>query len=151
MRVAATSQMAMNRVVHPLQRHIRDIKKRLILIGATIMVFFVVAFMYSGLLIDWFKRPFEDDLIFYAPTEALFASIKISFMAAVIASMPVILHQFWKFIEPALKPGEGRYIKSIGIYPAPSSRIRITNEKRLSRNYIRTLVGEFRDDVNRWA
>ena len=99
----------MNAVVHPLQRHIRDIKRRLMIVGATIMVFFVIAFSYSSILIDWFKRPFEDDLIFYAPAEALFASIKISFMAAVIASVPIILYQFWKFIEPALLQKEQRW------------------------------------------
>ena len=73
------------------------------------MVFFVVAFSYSSILIDWFKRPFEDDLIFYAPAEALFAAIKISFMAAVIASVPIILYQFWKFLEPAMLKKEQRW------------------------------------------
>jgi sec-independent protein translocase protein TatC len=106
---AFSPTMAINTVVHPLQRHIRDIKRRLLIVGATIMVFFVVAFSYSSILIDWFKRPFEDDLIFYAPAEALFASIKISFLAAVIASVPMILYQFWKFIEPALLKKEQRW------------------------------------------
>ena len=106
---AFSPTMAINTVVHPLQRHIRDIKRRLLIVGATIMVFFVVAFSYSTILIDWFKRPFEDDLIFYAPAEALFASIKISFLAAVIASVPMILYQFWKFIEPALLKKEQRW------------------------------------------
>ncbi|MCA9476359.1 MAG: twin-arginine translocase subunit TatC [Nitrospira sp.] len=109
MSVVASSQMVLNRVAHPLQRHIRDIKKRLLFVGGTIMVWFVVAFSYAEWLIDWFKRPFEDDLIFYAPAEALFASIKISFMAAVIASVPVILYQFWKFIAPALLQKEQRW------------------------------------------
>ncbi len=100
--------MAM-RVVHPLQRHIRDIKRRLLYIGAVVLTFFVIAFSYSSHLIDWFKRPFEDDLIFYAPAEALFASIKISFLAAVIASVPVILYHFWKFIEPSLLQKEQKW------------------------------------------
>ena len=73
------------------------------------MVFFVVAFSYSGLLIEWFKRPFDDDLIFYAPAEALFAAIKISFLAAVVVSVPMILYQFWKFIEPALLKKEQKW------------------------------------------
>jgi len=68
-----------------------------------------VAFSYSGLLIEWFKRPFEDDLIFYAPAEALFAAIKISFLAAVVVSVPMILYQFWKFIEPALLKKEQKW------------------------------------------
>ncbi len=100
---------AMNMVVHPLQRHIKEIKRRLMVVGATILVFFVVAFSYSGLLIDWFKRPFEDDLIFYAPAEALLASIKISFLAAIVISFPMILYQFWKFIEPSLLKKEQRW------------------------------------------
>ena len=107
---AFSPTMAMNMVVHPLQRHIKEIKRRLLVVGATVLVFFVLAFTYSGVLIEWFKRPFEDDLIFYAPAEALFASIKISFLAAVVLSVPMILYQFWKFIEPALlkKSSDGR-------------------------------------------
>ncbi len=106
---AFSPTIAMNMVMNPLQRHIKEIKRRLMVVGATIMVFFVVAFSYSGLLIEWFKRPFEDDLIFYAPAEALFASIKISFLAAVVVSVPMILYQFWKFIEPALLKKEQKW------------------------------------------
>lgn len=101
--------MALKMVVPPLQRHIKEIKRRLMVVGATIMVFFVVAFSYSGLLIEWFKEPFDDDLIFYAPAEALFASIKISFLAAIVVSMPMILYQFWKFIEPSLLKKEQKW------------------------------------------
>ena len=106
---AFSPTIAMNMVMNPLQRHIKEIKRRLMIVGATIMVFFVVAFSYSGLLIEWFKRPFEDDLIFYAPAEALFASIKISFLAAIVVSVPMILYQFWKFIEPALLKKEQKW------------------------------------------
>ena len=106
---AFSPTMAIKMVVPPLQRHIKEIKRRLLVVGATIMVFFVVAFSYSGLLIDWFKRPFEDDLIFYAPAEALFASIKISLLAAIVVSVPMILYQFWKFIEPSLLKKEQKW------------------------------------------
>ena len=96
----------MTAVVHPFTRHLRDVKRRLIIVGATIMVAFVAMFSVSADLIEWFKRPFADDLLFYGPAEALFASIKISFLAAIVASLPVILYQFWKFVQPALLPGE---------------------------------------------
>jgi Sec-independent protein secretion pathway component TatC len=58
---AFSPTMAMNMVVHPLQRHIKEIKRRLLVVGATIMVFFVVAFTYSGLLIEWFNLLFSGD------------------------------------------------------------------------------------------
>ncbi len=96
-------------IANPLSRHIGNIKRRLLIIGATILVAFVIMFSVSGDLIEWFKRPFADDLIFYGPAEALFASIKISFLAAIVVSLPVILNQCWKFIQPALLPGEQRW------------------------------------------
>jgi sec-independent protein translocase protein TatC len=92
----------------PLQAHISLIKRRLLIIAATIMVFFVLAFTYASDLIQWLSRPFADDLIFYGPTEALFAAIKVSFLAGVVLSLPVIFYQCWKFIEPALLPREQR-------------------------------------------
>lgn len=94
---------------HPLAGHIAALKRRLLAIGITLLAAFVLTFAYSGELIRWFKRPFQDDLIFYGPTEALFASIKVSFLAGVVLSLPVILYQLWKFIEPALLPREQRW------------------------------------------
>ncbi len=93
----------------PLAGHISALKHRLVVVALTVTGAFAVAFAYSAPLIEWFKRPFTDDLIFYGPTEALFASIKISLLAGVVLSLPVILYQFWKFIEPALLPREHRW------------------------------------------
>jgi sec-independent protein translocase protein TatC len=96
-------------VLAPLASHISTIKRRLLVIGITIMGAFALTFTYAAQLIEWFKRPFTDDLIFYGPTEALFASIKVSFLAGIILSLPVILYQVWKFIQPALLPREQRW------------------------------------------
>lgn len=92
----------------PFNAHLALIKRRLLIIGVSIMIFFALAFTYSGALIEWFSRPFADTLIFYGPTEALFAAIKVSFLAGIVLSLPVILYQCWKFIEPALLPKEQR-------------------------------------------
>lgn len=99
----------MSTLSHPLAAHITTLKRRLLTIGVTLLGAFVLTFAYSGELIQWFKRPFKDDLIFYGPTEALFASIKVSFLAGVVVSLPMILYQLWKFIEPALLPREQRW------------------------------------------
>jgi sec-independent protein translocase protein TatC len=93
----------------PLAGHISAIKRRLLIVALTMTGAFALTFAYSAELIAWFKRPFTDDLIFYGPTEALFASIKISLLAGIVLSLPVILYQFWKFIEPALLPREQRW------------------------------------------
>src|SRR6476469_5884899 len=99
----------MTSILPPLARHISAIKRRLIVISLTLLASFVVTFAYAPELVDWLKRPFHDDLIFYGPTEALFASIKVSLLAGVILSLPIVFYQSWKFIEPALLPREQRW------------------------------------------
>ena len=99
----------MAQILHPLGAHIHTVKKRLIIIGATIVVALLVSFTFSGEMVAWLNRPFPNQLVFYGPTEALFASIKVSLLAAIIASLPVIFYQCWKFIEPALLPKEQRW------------------------------------------
>ncbi|HEX8751762.1 MAG TPA: twin-arginine translocase subunit TatC [Nitrospira sp.] len=94
---------------NPLVAHIQTVKKRLIIIGATILVSLMVAFTFSADMVAWLNRPFPNPLVFYGPTEALFASIKVSFLAAVVTSLPVVFYQFWKFVEPALLPKEQRW------------------------------------------
>ncbi|MFM8540053.1 MAG: twin-arginine translocase subunit TatC [Nitrospira sp.] len=90
----------------PLAGHLSTIKRRLAIVALTMAATFIFTFAYSAELIAWFKRPFTDELIFYGPTEALFAAVKISLLAGVILSLPVVLYQCWKFIEPALLPRE---------------------------------------------
>ncbi|GBL40511.1 sec-independent protein translocase protein TatC [Nitrospirota bacterium] len=99
----------MAQILNPLAAHIRTVKHRLITIGATLLVALMVSFTFSGEMVAWLNRPFPNQLVFYGPTEALFASIKVSFLAAILASMPVIFYQCWKFIEPALLPKEQRW------------------------------------------
>lgn len=96
-------------ILPPLAQHLASVKRRLIVITITVLISFVVTFAYAPEMIAWLKRPFADDLIFYGPTEALFASIKVSFLAGIVLSLPVILYQGWKFIEPALLPQEQRW------------------------------------------
>ncbi|MBS0150965.1 MAG: twin-arginine translocase subunit TatC [Nitrospira sp.] len=99
----------MQHVVHPFALHIQAVKRRLLIIGATVVSALVLTFTFSSELVAWLNRPFPNQLAFYGPTEALFASIKVSLLAAVILSLPVIFYQCWKFIEPALLPTEQRW------------------------------------------
>jgi sec-independent protein translocase protein TatC len=108
-RLAVTGTPFMPPITNPLAVHIQTIKRRLIIIGGTILVFMIVAFAFSADMVAWLNRPFPNPLVFYGPTEALFASIKVSFLAAVLASLPVVFYQFWKFVQPALLPGEQRW------------------------------------------
>ena len=96
-------------ILAPLATHIQTLKRRLIIMAATLGVTFAVAFTYSAEMVAWLNRPFPNQLVFYGPTEALFASIKVLFLAGVVLSLPIIFYHFWKFLEPALLPKEQRW------------------------------------------
>jgi sec-independent protein translocase protein TatC len=99
----------MAQILNPLAEHIRTVKQRLLIIGATIVLAMLVSFAFSSEMVAWLNRSFPNQLVFYGPTEALFASIKVSFLAAIIASLPIIFYQCWRFIAPALLPKEQRW------------------------------------------
>ena len=94
----------------PLHRHIADLKRRLYWCGAVFLVACVFTFTYADEMIAWLKKPYADDLIFYAPTEAIFAAIKVALLGGITLTMPVMLYHLWRFFEPALLPGERRWI-----------------------------------------
>lgn len=48
-------------------------------------------------------------LIFIHPVEAFFSYLKLSLYAGLLAGMPVVLYQLWKFVMPALYRHERRY------------------------------------------
>ena len=99
----------MAQIINPFAAHIHTVKRRLIIIGATILAALILTFAFSTEMVAWLNRPFQNQLVFYGPTEALFASIKVSFLAAIILSLPVIFYQCWKFVEPALLRKEQRW------------------------------------------
>ena len=94
----------------PLQRHLASLKRRLYWCGFTFLAACVITFPYANDMIAWLKKPYPDDLIFYAPTEAIFAAIKVALLGGTALSLPIILYHLWKFFEPALLPSEQRWI-----------------------------------------
>lgn len=99
----------MEQILNPLAVHLATVKRRLIIIGATVLGALIATFSFSTELVAWLNRPFANQLAFYGPAEALFASIKVSLLAAVILSLPVIFYQCWKLVAPALLPKEQRW------------------------------------------
>ncbi len=97
-------------VLTPLQRHVSDLKRRLYWCGAAFLAACIFTFPQADDMIAWLKQPYHDDLIFYSPTEAIFAAIKVALLGGITLSMPVMLYHLWKFFEPALLPGERRWI-----------------------------------------
>jgi sec-independent protein translocase protein TatC len=107
---ASAQVLAGEPVRTPLQRHVSDLKRRLYWCGATFLAACIITFPQADDMIAWLKKPYHDDLIFYAPTEAIFAAIKVALLGGITLTMPVLLYHLWKFFEPALLPGERKWI-----------------------------------------
>ncbi len=91
-----------------LSSHIDELRRRLISSLIFLACAFGVSFNYSSLLFRIIKHPIAgtvDKLVFFSPTEALSVYLNISFTAGLIISMPFLLYQVWKFVEPAAGPG----------------------------------------------
>jgi sec-independent protein translocase protein TatC len=81
--------------------HLEELRWRIIKALAGILVFAIIAYLFSDQLIDYFTRPLPQ-VFFFAPAEAFLVRIKISAIAGVIAAVPVIFYQAWMFIAPGL-------------------------------------------------
>jgi len=117
----------------PLTEHLGELRKRITVSLVSLLVGFVITFNYSEEIFKFImfplkytvsfslKNPFINiipqeklsqvtKLVFLAPAEAFWMSMKISFVAALLLSLPVILSQLWKFISPGLLPREKKYV-----------------------------------------
>jgi sec-independent protein translocase protein TatC len=86
--------------------HLSELRQRIIVSLAVVLVFMLVAFSHASDLLTILKLPGAgsiDKLVFFSPTEAFMAYFKVSFLAALIAAAPVMLYQFWAFISPAFE------------------------------------------------
>ncbi|MDO8803730.1 MAG: twin-arginine translocase subunit TatC [Elusimicrobiota bacterium] len=91
----------------PLSLHFEELRKRLLVSLVFFVLSVAVSFNYSSFLFGILKRPIAgavDKLVFFSPTEALAVYLNISFAAGLMLSMPFLLYQAWKFVEPAV-PG----------------------------------------------
>jgi len=54
------------------------------------------------------------EFVYISPGEVLITRFKISVISGLFFSLPVVIYQGWKFIKPALKPREKRYLVIYG-------------------------------------
>ncbi len=99
-----------------LKPHIAELRKRLGISIATVIIMFFVCFTYWEPLLSWMIAPLKTALpstshiIFTRVQEPLFTAIKVSFFASFIVSLPIIFWQLWLFISPGLYDNEKRMI-----------------------------------------
>jgi len=99
-----------------LKPHIAELRKRLGISLATIIIMFFVCFNFWEPLLAWMIHPLKEvlpstsNIIFTKVQEPLFTALKVSFFASFIVSLPVVFWQLWLFISPGLYENEKKMI-----------------------------------------
>jgi len=81
--------------------HLEELRGRIIKSLISIILFSIGAYFFSERLIDFISKPIPE-LYFMSPTEAFAIRIKLSLIAGIIVSVPVIFYHLWQFVVPGL-------------------------------------------------
>lgn len=100
----------------PLTSHLEELRRKLIIAGASWLVAFLACYAFAEPLFDLIASPVRSalpegtSLVFITATEPFFTYLKIGALAGLLVSMPVIFWQIWSFVAPGLYQHEKRYI-----------------------------------------
>ena len=88
-----------------LTEHLDELRRRLIISVAALVIAFAGMYAVHDQLIDLLTRPLPGDvgqLITLSPTEPFFTTLKVTFWAAILVALPVWLYQVYAFVIPAV-------------------------------------------------
>ena len=98
-----------------LWEHLEELRRRLIICVITLIAGFIACWIYRNEVFEIVQAPFlryvskGDKLSFISLTEPFFVYMKVSFLAAIIVTSPILMSQLWFFIAPGLYKKEKVY------------------------------------------
>jgi len=99
-----------------LEEHLDELRRRLVVSVLALVVAFAGMYAVHGALIDLLTRPLPGDvdrLVTLSPTEPFVTTLKVTFWAAVLVSLPVWLYQLYAFVIPAVADQPRRAILAV--------------------------------------
>jgi len=105
-----------NAISEHLAGHLHELRNRLIVCFAVVIVASGTAYGFAEQLADLFVRPLFNaspllsGLVYTNLTEAFFSYLKLALWVGIGVSSPVLLYQAWRFAEPGLYPGEKKAV-----------------------------------------
>jgi sec-independent protein translocase protein TatC len=95
--------------------HLEDLRKKVIICICFFAISTGIVYPFSSDIIKLFTL-YVEKTYFFAPQEALFIRIKVSFMVGLVLSLPLMLHQLYLFVIPALTDDERRFTSPFLIF-----------------------------------
>jgi sec-independent protein translocase protein TatC len=100
----------------PFTEHLEELRRRLVISVIAIAAGFFVSYFFSKQLFEILMKPLiislppKSTLIFTSLPEAFFTYLKVSLLAGIFLSSPLVLYEIWAFISPGLYKNEKRYV-----------------------------------------
>ena len=87
-----------------LVEHLDELRSRLIIALVAIVPAFILTFTFHERIMEWLVGPLPDNkkLVTLGVVEPFTISIKVSLIAAIAITLPVILWQVWAFLAPEI-------------------------------------------------
>lgn len=96
--------------------HLNELRLHVTRAALALLVTTVISFAFAERLLQFLLQPYASSrpegaaLQTLRPTEGIETYFRVSLLAGVVLAMPVILFEFWRFIQPALHKHERRYV-----------------------------------------
>src|ERR1035437_7733694 len=87
----------------PFGEHVRELRRRLLYIIATLFLASAVGYVLHGRLFSLIRRPLHAQLYYTTPIGGFNAMIIILILCVVIVTVPVVIYQLSKFLSPAFR------------------------------------------------
>ena len=96
----------------PFTEHLRELRSRLLIAIATVGGIAILLFWPSQFVIKWMTHEYFAGITLHAfgPADVIFTEFKLSLVGGVIFGMPVLMHQLWMFVVPAVHPRTRRMV-----------------------------------------
>ncbi len=102
----------------PWTAHLRELRNRLMVVGAVVVVGLVVCFIFYPQILQFLQKPYcsaqalrgnKCDFYVTGVLDPLSLRIKVSLYGGLFLALPVAMFELWRFIAPGLKHNEKRY------------------------------------------
>ena len=101
--------------------HLRELRRRLLIVIVSLSVTSCIAYSFVDTIFTWLCEPFKasfpgQSLIGTGPAEAFMIKIKVALFGGFVIGLPIIAHQVWAFVRPALYDKEKKAVLPVASY-----------------------------------
>ncbi len=95
----------------PFIEHLHELRRRLFFVALSLVIFSAAAYGVQHSIVDLLLQPSQgQNFIYTSPLGGLNFLIKVCLLVGIIGSIPVIVYQFLRYVEPLMKQASRRFI-----------------------------------------